>query len=270
MNYGEKIIELRKKMREKHPLIHHITNFVVMHSTANGTIAIGASPVMAHSQDEVEEMTSFASALVLNIGTLTKEWIDAMILAGRKANERGIPVVLDPVGAGATSLRTDEAKRILDAVKVSVIRGNPAEVATLAGEKAAIQGVDSLQEADEVKHLAPKLARKLSSVVAITGKTDFITDGEVLIACDNGDPMLRLVTGTGCLATTAIACFSTISPDPVIASAAGLSYFGLAGEKAAKRAKSPGSFEVALLDSLYDLTDEEIKEGVKLKYEKAV
>jgi hydroxyethylthiazole kinase len=270
MNYGDKIVHLRDVMRSKRPLIHHITNFVVMHSTANGTIAIGASPVMAHSSDEVEEMTTAASALVLNIGTLTRNWVDAMILAGKKATERGIPVVLDPVGAGATTLRTNSAKRILDSVKVSVIRGNPAEVAALAGEKAAIRGVDSLSEADEVKHLAPRLADKLSSVVAISGKTDFISDGEGIIACENGDPLLRLVTGTGCLATTAIACFAAVSPDPLIASAGGLAYFGLAAEKAAARAKSPGSFEAALFDSLYDLTPEEIKKGVKLRYEKAV
>src|SRR5919205_871018 len=143
-----------RAMRERKPLVHQITNYVVMNETANVTLALGALPVMAHAREEVEEMTALAGALVLNIGTLSPHWVDAMVAAGRAANERGIPVVLDPVGVGATTYRTDTARRILDEVEVTVLRGNAGEVATLVGADAEVRGVESIAAGLEPEELA--------------------------------------------------------------------------------------------------------------------
>jgi len=151
-------------IRERKPLIHQITNYVVMNETANATLALGALPVMAHAVEEVEEMASVAGALVLNIGTLSEHWIEAMVLAARSANAAGVPVVLDPVGAGATRLRTETAKRILDQAEIAVVRGNAAEVATLAGREAEIRGVESIGAADSGAELARVAASALGCV----------------------------------------------------------------------------------------------------------
>src|SRR6266516_4079250 len=169
-------------IRERKPLIHQITNYVVMNETANVTLAIGALPVMAHAVEEVEEMASVAGALVLNIGTLSHQWIDAMLLAGKAANAAGVPVVLDPVGVGATRLRTETAKRILDEVDVAVLRGNAAEVAALAGVEAEIRGVESIGAAAEGAELARKAARTLGVVASVTGPTDVVSDGRRTLA----------------------------------------------------------------------------------------
>src|SRR6476660_9786628 len=136
--------QMLRELRERKPLVHQITNYVVMNETANATLALGALPVMAHAREEVEEMAAIAGALVLNIGTLSPHWVEAMLLAGRVANERGIPVVLDPVGAGATTYRTETAKRILDEIDVTVLRGNAGEVATLVGVDAEVRDVESI------------------------------------------------------------------------------------------------------------------------------
>lgn len=252
-------------LRQKRPLIHHITNLVVMNTTANATLAIGASPVMAHSPDEVEEMVSLAGALVLNIGTLTREWVHSMIKAGQRANQLSIPVILDPVGAGATSLRTTQALRILEEVKVEIIRGNPAEVLSLSGERGAIKGVESFQEAVEAVKAATSLAAKLKTTLAVTGREDFVTDGKRSVWVSNGHPLMKMVTGTGCIAATVVAAFATVDTDPLSAAATALGYFGLAGEKAAQRSSSPGSFQVALFDSLYDLTESEVRKGIRIR-----
>ena len=263
-DFGQKTWQNIEALRKKRPLIHHITNMVVMNTTANATLAIGASPVMAHSPDEVEEMVSFAGALVLNIGTPTRELVQSMIKAGQRANQLSIPVVLDPVGVGATSLRTAEALKILEEVKVKVIRGNPAEILSLGGERGSIKGVESFQEAIEAVEAAISLATKLSTTLAVTGKEDFVTDGNRSLWVANGHPLMKLVTGTGCIATTVIAAFATIDPDLLSAAATALGYFGLAGEKGAQRSGSPGSFQVALFDALYDLTEEELRKGIRI------
>lgn len=264
-NFAQRTWHNIEALRKKRPLIHHITNMVVMNTTANATLAIGASPVMAHSPDEVEEMVNFAGALVLNIGTLTRELVDSMIKAGQKANQLSIPVILDPVGAGATSLRTAEALRILKKIKVEIIRGNPAEVLSLGGEKGAIKGVDSFQEAGEAMEAATSLATKLRVTLAVTGREDFVTNGKRSVWVSNGHPLMKLVTGTGCIATTVVAAFATVDPDPLYAASTALGYFGLAGEKGAQKASSPGSFQVALFDALYDLTEVEVREGIKIR-----
>ena len=178
-------------IRERKPLVHQITNYVVMNETANATLALGALPVMAHAVEEVEEMASVAGALVLNIGTLSEHWIEAMLLAAKAANAAGVPVVLDPVGAGATRLRTETAKRILDEAEIAVVRGNAAEVATLAGREAEIRGVESIGAADSGAELAKAAASALGCVVSVTGPVDHVSDGARTIAVANGDRAAR-------------------------------------------------------------------------------
>jgi len=161
-----------RELRERKPLVHQITNYVVMNETANATLALGALPVMAHAREEVEEMVGLASALVLNIGTLSEQWIEAMLLAGSAASARGNPVVLDPVGVGATAYRTDTARRILDQARVTVLRGNPGEVATLVGAEAEVRGVESIAAGIEPAELAREAGRQLGLVASVTGPVD--------------------------------------------------------------------------------------------------
>jgi hydroxyethylthiazole kinase len=238
-------------LRARRPLVHQITNYVVMNETANATLALGALPVMAHAPEEVEEMVGFAGALVLNIGTLSEHWIDAMLLAGKAANARGIPVVLDPVGAGATRFRTETAARILDEVDVAVLRGNAGEIATLVGIDAEVRGVESIGAGGEPADLAREAGRSLGLVAAVTGPVDHVSDGETVIAVANGDPLLAAVTGTGCMASALTGCFLAAKPEePLEAAAETLVAFGVAGEDAAAVARGPGSFHVALYDAL--------------------
>jgi len=251
-------------LREKKPLIHNITNYVVMNYTANALLACGASPVMAHAKEEVSEMVSFAGALVLNIGTLTPAWVDSMLKAGKRANELNIPVVLDPVGSGATSLRTESAKKLINELKITVVRGNASEVLSLAQEGSHTKGVDSIHSVDEASDAAIVLARELDTTLAITGEVDLVTDGVRICLVHNGHPLMGTVTGTGCTATVVIGAFLAVDPDAVTATAAALAYYGLAGEKAAVRAKAPGSFQIGLLDALYLIDEAELKKGAKI------
>ena len=238
-------------IRARRPLVHQITNFVVMNETANATLALGALPVMAHAREEVEEMAGLASALVLNIGTLAPHWVDAMLLAGVAANGRGIPVVLDPVGAGATRYRTETAKRILDEVDVTVLRGNAGEVATLVGVQAEVRGVESIGADDEPAELAREAGRALGLVASVTGPVDHVSDGERTLAIANGHELLASVTGTGCMSSALTGCFLAAKPDePLEAAAEALAAFGVAGEDAARQARGPGSFHVGLYDAL--------------------
>jgi hydroxyethylthiazole kinase len=256
-----------RRVRERRPLVHNITNYVVMNYTANALLASGASPVMAHAAEEVEEMVGLAGALVLNIGTLSLPWIEAMLRAGRRANALRVPVILDPVGAGATKLRTDTARRIIEEVSVHVIRGNASEILSLAaGEmESATKGVDSVHTVDQVAESATALAKKLTTTLAITGAVDLITDGTRIFRVMNGHEMMGRVTGTGCTATVLIGAFLAVCPDSLEAAATGLSYFGLAGEKAAAKALSPGTFQVALLDALYEITEKDLINGARIQ-----
>jgi hydroxyethylthiazole kinase len=240
-------------IRERRPLVHQITNYVVMNETANATLALGALPVMAHALQEVEEMASAAAALVLNIGTLSDEWVEAMLLAGRAASRSGAPVVLDPVGAGATTYRTETARLLLRELDVAVVRGNSAEIATLAGQEAQIRGVEAVGSAGG-PGLAREAATAFGCVAAVTGPVDHVSDGERDDSVSNGHELLATVTGTGCMATAITGCFLAVRPDdPFEAATEALVAFGVAGEDAAKQAKGPGSFHVALYDALYGL-----------------
>ena len=237
-------------IRERRPLVHNITNYVVMNETANAILALGALPVMAHAKEEVAEMAGLAGALVLNIGTLSEDWIDAMLLAGAAANDKGIPVVLDPVGVGATAYRTATARRILSAVDVAVLRGNAGEVATLVGVEAEVRGVESVAAAGDSAELAREAARTLGLVASVTGPVDHVSDGERSAAVANGHPLLASVTGTGCMSSAITGCFLAAKDDRFEAAVEALAAFGVAGQNAAADAKGPGSFHVGLYDAL--------------------
>ena len=263
-NLTEQAAQNLAAVREKKPLIHNIGNYVVMNYISNTLLAMGASPVMAHALDEVEEMVSLAQALVLNLGTLTADWVGSIIKAGKKASKLGIPVVLDPVGSGATSLRTDTAQKILDEINISVIRGNPSEILSLRYKDSKTKGVDSIHSVEEAAQSAQVLAGNLNTIVAITGPSDFITDGEQVIRVSNGYPLMGRVAGTGCAASVTIGAFLAVDDNPISATATGLAYLGLAGEIAGKNTSAPGSFMIKMIDALYTITPETLKDGCKI------
>jgi hydroxyethylthiazole kinase len=254
-----------RELRERKPLVHQITNYVVMNETANATLALGALPVMAHAREEVEEMVGLAGALVINIGTLSPPWVEAMLAAGKAANAAGVPVVLDPVGAGATSFRTETAKRILGEVDVAVLRGNQGEVATLLGMDAEVRGVESIGTGGEPADLARAAARSLGLVASVTGAVDHVSDGERGLAVSNGHELLAAVSGTGCMSSAITGCFlAAKSEAPLEAAAEALAAFGVAGEDAARDARGPGSFHVGLYDALAALDPETLDRRTKI------
>lgn len=250
------LAELLTKVQQQKPLVHNMTNVVVTNFTANGLYALGASPVMAYSPDEVADMAQIAGALVLNIGTLSREQVDAMIIAGQSANTHGVPVLLDPVGAGATPFRTDSVLRILREVKISLVRGNAAEVANLIGEVRVIKGVDADDSASGGNlELALRAAQRLNTVVAITGEEDVISDGASARIIRGGHAMLTKVTGAGCLLTSVLGAFAAVEPDLLLAGTAGLAFYGAAAARAAEQTAGlgPGSFQIVFLDELAKL-----------------
>jgi hydroxyethylthiazole kinase len=225
-----------------------------MNETANATLALGALPVMAHAIEEVEEMVALAGALVLNIGTLSSRWIESMLLAGRAANDRGIPIVLDPVGAGATRYRTDTARGLLAELRIAVLRGNAGEIATLVGVEAEVRGVESMAARGDAAELARAAADALDLVAAVTGPVDHVSDGERVMAVSNGHELLAMVSGTGCMSTAITGAFLAVEPDePYEAAVQALVAFGVAGEDAAADARGPGSFHAGLYDALAGL-----------------
>jgi hydroxyethylthiazole kinase len=242
-------------VRGQRPLVHNITNYVVMNSTANALLALGASPAMVHAPEEVAEFVGISGALVVNIGTLSAPWIASMKLAAAAAAERGVPWVLDPVGVGATALRNETAAALARA-RPAAIRANASEVMALAGlAGAGTRGVDSTQASDAAIDAARRLARETGAVVAVTGAVDHVTDGERLVSIANGHPLMARVTGLGCTATALVGAALAVEKDPLVACAAGLVFLGVAGELAAARSPGPGSLQLQLLDALYALDD---------------
>lgn len=241
------------KVREMNPLIHNITNIVVANFTANGLLALGASPFMADAPEEVADVAAMSAALVLNIGTLNEQAIHSMLIAGQSAGRHNVPLVLDPVGAGATAYRTRVTHKLINELRITALRGNVAEVAHVAGEPWAIKGVDAGTGDGDVTALAIKAARKLNCVVIITGKDDIITDGTRTFAVSNGHPILTEVTGTGCLLSAVVGAFLAVSGGAwVEAAAEAVSFYGIAAEKAAELTahKGPGSFQIEFLNQL--------------------
>jgi hydroxyethylthiazole kinase len=255
-----------RALREQKPLVHQITNYVVMNETANATLALGALPVMAHAGEEVEEMARLASSLVLNIGTLSSHWIEAMLLAGGAASAREIPVVLDPVGAGATQFRTATARRILDLVSVTVLRGNAGEIATLVGVDAEVRGVESIASGMPPADLAREASRRLGVIASVTGPVDHVSDGARVLAVANGHELLSTVTGTGCMSSALTGCFLAGKPaEPLEAAAEALAAFGVAAEEAAAGAGGPGTFHARLYDALYALDPEALDDRTRIE-----
>lgn len=265
-----RIAESLLVVKQKSPLVHQITNYVTVNDCANITLAVGASPVMADDIGEAAEMASFAQALVINIGTLNARTCVSMLAAGKKARERGIPVILDPVGVGATKLRTDTVKAIITEVGPTVIRGNMSEVKCLAGLEVAIKGVDSVADDTQAAQVASTLARQLNCVIAITGKQDVVSDGKRLALIDNGHVMLSKVTGTGCMTTALVGSFCGATQDNFLGTAAGIMTMGLAGEIAKASLGSGdgiGLFRVRLFDAVSNLTPDQIRERGKISCE---
>ena len=252
-------------VRKKHPLVHHITNYVTVNDCANITISAGAAPVMADAPEEVCEMAGVAGALVLNIGTLNKDQVESMILAGGMANDRQIPIVLDPVGAGATRFRTRVALRLMDEVKITILKGNAGEIGVLAGAEASVRGVDSCGMIGDPATIARKFAGASGITVVVSGPTDIVTDGKRVLLVGNGHPLMGSISGTGCMAASVTGAFAAVTDDPVNASAAALAAFGVAGEKAAAYTHGPYSFRTALFDELAALTPEKLESCARVK-----
>ncbi len=250
--------EILQRVRETKPLIHHITNWVTIYDCANIVRAIGALPVMAHAEEESGDMASIASALVLNIGTLTVEIIKSMKIAGKSANQKDIPIVLDAVGVGATKLRDDKAFELLNEIKINIVKGNASEIARLAGENVKTKGVEATKVEADLIAVARKLSVERNCVTVITGKEDIVTDGTKTYLVKNGHPMLGSIVGTGCMATSVIACFAAVERDYAKAASAGLACFCIAGELSASRSKGPGTFKENFYDEIYNLNKETI------------
>jgi hydroxyethylthiazole kinase len=246
-------------LRERKPLVHHITNMVTVSECANVTLVAGGLPIMAHAPEEVAEMVAHAGALVLNIGTLTPAQVDAMLLAGRRANELGLPVVLDPVGAGATALRSESARRLLSELEIAIIKGNAAEIAILAGGVAEIKGVESIGVSGDVAALAAVLSRATGAVVVVTGAVDLVTDGRCLLEVHNGHSLMGTVVGTGCMTASLMGCFSAVEPNRLRAAVAALVTFNVAAELAAPHSHGPAAFKARLFDELYRLDAETVE-----------
>jgi hydroxyethylthiazole kinase len=255
------------RVRARRPLIHHITNFVTAAPVADLTLALGAAPMMAHAAQEVEEATNHAQALVVNMGTLTPDAAGAMTLAGRRANLRGIPVILDPVGAGGTAFRTSAIRRLLAEVRFACVRGNSAEIGALAGQGAGIVGVDARGETGDMAPAARDLARTLGAAVAATGAIDVVADGTRTVRVANGHPLLTRITGGGCMATAAVGAAAAVEDDGLLAAAAALLWIGVAAETAAQEAAGPGTFRAALLDAVAGLDPAALRARARVSLE---
>lgn len=264
-SHAEKAAHDLALVREKRPLVHNITNYVVMQYTANALLALGASPVMAHAVEEMEEMASLADGLVLNIGTLSRPWIEGMLAAGKVASRRGIPIVLDPVGAGATRLRTDTAVRLLDECRVTVLRGNASEVLAVAQGAGGTRGVDAMHRVEDAAEAAREFARRRANVVAITGAVDYVTDGDGVLRVRNGHAAMGSITGSGCTATAVIGAFCAVNTRALEATAHALAYYGIAGEHAARGSSLPGTFAVALIDGLQAVTPGDVAREARIE-----
>lgn len=259
--------ELLTEVRAKCPLIHNMTNYVTVNDCANALLAIGASPIMADDIREAGDIAAIAAALVINIGTLNERTIASMLEAGKRANEAGVPVIFDPVGAGASALRSETTRKILETVKIAIIRGNLSEVSFTAGLEVSTKGVDSAIEdaGNDAEAVGRAAAKRFRCVAAITGAVDVITDGTRVVKIHNGHAMLSKVTGTGCMTSALTGAFAGAGEDMLTAAAAGVAAMGIAGEMAYERAGSQGtgSFHIGIIDALSRLDEVEFKERAR-------
>ncbi len=254
-----------EKVKQKNPVVHHLTNWVTIYDCANIAKVLGGSPVMAHAPEEVAEMAGIASSLVLNIGTLTVDFVDAMKIAAKKANEKKIPITLDVCGAGATKLRDEKCFELLEAAKISIIKGNASEIARISGLSVKTQGVDSGNINENLEQLAKNVAQKWNCTTVITGETDFIADAKRCFKVKNGHPIMAHVVGTGCMAASVIGTFAAVGSDYVHTSVAGLVCYEIAAELAAKKSNGPGTFKEQLFDALFNLDKAAIEKMQKVE-----
>lgn len=259
------ILECFLALRESSPLIHNITNYVVMNNTANALLAIGASPVMAHAHEELQDMLSIASSLVINMGTLDNYWVNSMDKAAKAALDRKLPWVLDPVGVGATRYRTDTAQSLLFKSKPNIIRANGSEIIALANAHSATKGVDSSVDGATAIGAARQLSQQADTTVIISGATDYIISAERQTALLNGDPIMTKVTGMGCTATAIVGACLAVCDDNHLAAVTGMTIMGIAGEVAATNSSGPGSFQAVFLDTLFNLTANEINTWLRMQ-----
>lgn len=260
----EQLWPLIQAVRTQAPLVHNVTNFVVMNNSANALLAVGASPIMAHAHAEVRQMQAICRALVVNIGTLDEYWVEAMLLAATEATRLGKPWVLDPVGAGATPYRDEVLARLL-ALRPTIIRGNASEILALARQATtATKGVDSTAASTEAVAAAQALSAQVGAVVCVSGETDIVVYGPRRVDIGNGSPLMTRVTGLGCSASAVLGAFAAVAP-PFEAAVAGVALFSLSGELAAAGAAGPGSLQVRLLDTLYGLTEADFTAHLRLR-----
>ncbi len=259
-----KVMETLKAMRKKSPLVHSITNLVVMQVNANILLAAGASPIMAHATEEMEELVKISDALVLNIGTLDKDIINSMIVAGEFANKFGKPIVLDPVGAGASKLRTETALSIISDLKPCILRANASEIMALAGEIGETKGVDSTKDSFEALREAKFLANNFNLVVSVSGAVDVITDGDTVVQVTGGNPIMTLVTGIGCSASAITGACMAVAPSPLVGAVSAMALFASAGEKAGKKCHGPGTFLSYFLDEIYNVDHQDITNRLQI------
>lgn len=252
------------------PLVHQITNYVTVNDCANATLAIGGSPVMAHSIHEAGDMASLSQALLLNIGTPDENAAAAMLQAGKAANRKGIPVLLDPVGAGATAFRKELCERLLRSIRIDILRGNQAEIRALLQMPSDTRGVDSLDDQDDFGELAACAAKKFRCITAVTGRIDCLSNGKQIIRIANGHPLLQKITGTGCMCSALCATCAGACPENLLeAAATGVAISGLAGEEAAKRmlpGEGTGSFHLRLIDAFSTMTAETLQQKTKFTH----
>ena len=253
-----------QSVKNQSPLVHNITNFVVMNNTANALLAVGASPIMAHAKSEIKEMVAISNAIVINIGTLDEYWSESMLIAAEEAHRLNKTWILDPVGAGATSFRDEVLAKLLQ-FKPTVIRGNASEIIALAkANKTVTKGVDSTAESNEAINAAKYLVENYQSVVCISGATDIIIDDKETYFVENGHPLMTKVTGLGCSASAIVGAFAAVSENKIEATVAAMSLLGIVGELSEKISIGPGSLQMNILDKLYNISEQEFFENVKV------
>lgn len=263
----ECLAQVLSRVREQRPIVHAITNWITASEVASCLHAIGSRPIMATAREEIEEITSKADALVLNLGTPSPERIEAMLRSGRQAKGDGHPIVFDPVGVSASEFRMESSRRILSELRVTVIRGNRSEIGVLAGQKSYLAGVDSVSGPEDLEQACRHLSLKTGAVVVASGPEDLIvsSSSEEKVVVENGHPMMPRVTGMGCMLTAIIGAFNAVEDDPMIATVSAVVFFGLAGEQAGLLGKGPGTFKTAFFDALHSFTTEQMQTRMKIK-----
>jgi hydroxyethylthiazole kinase len=262
---GRVCADLLSRVRSRRPLVHHITNSVTINDCANITICTGGAPVMTSAIEEAAEMVKAAGALVLNTGTISIGQLEAMLVAGAQANITGIPIVLDPVGVGATRLRTDCVTRLLKDLDIAILKGNAGEIGVISGIGGSVRGVDSGGVTGDPVRIVRECVRRTGAVVVMSGEIDIVADTNRVFLVENGTSMMGQLSGTGCMASSVTGAFAAVEDDRTVASAAALATFGRAGERAAMKAYGPYSFRTALFDELFTLTEKDLAHHARVR-----